>query len=65
MNYRHQGIRIDKIPAEDFVGLFFVAGVLLITLISVPESRPFLGIVLPAGALIAALRYWWLNQTRF
>jgi hypothetical protein len=65
MNYRRQGTRIDKIPAEDFVGLFFIAGVLLITLIGVPESRPILGVVLPAGASIAALRYWWLNQTRF
>lgn len=65
MNERHQGIRIDNIPAEGIGGLFFVVGVLLITLIGVPASRPFLGVALPAGVLVAALRYVWLNQTRF
>ncbi|HUG43925.1 MAG TPA: hypothetical protein VMN76_06760 [Acidobacteriota bacterium] len=64
MRKLHQGIRIDKIPANGIGGLIFAIGIAAIALIGIPASRPFLAVALPAGALVAVLRYLWLKRTR-
>lgn len=64
MRKLHQGIRIDKIPAYGIGGLIFAIGIAAIALIGIPASRPFLAVALPAGVLVAALRYLWLKRTR-
>ena len=61
----HRGILIDQIPAEGAGGLIFALGTVLIFAIGVPEIRQFLPVALLGGLLVAAGRYYWLNQTNW
>ena len=61
----HRGILIDQIPAERAGGLIFALGTVLIFAIGVPEIRQFLPVALLGGLLVAAGRYYWLNQTNW
>ncbi len=61
----HPGILIDQIPAEGDGGLIFSLGTVLIFAIGVPEIRQFLPVALLGGLLVAAGRYYWLNQTNW
>jgi hypothetical protein len=51
----HPGPRIDRIPAQGGVGLFFVLATLFIVLYGVPESRGFLVASAVAGFAVAAV----------
>ena len=61
----HRGILIDQIPADGAVGLIFALGMVLIFSIGIPEIRQFLPVALLGGLVVAALRYYWLNQTNW
>ena len=61
----HRGILIDQIPAEGTGGLIFALGTVLMFTIGVPEIGQFLPVTLLGGLLVAALRYYWLNQTNW
>ena len=54
----HPGITMHKIPVEGAAGLLFTVGVLLITLLSLPEARWCLAISLPTGAAIGIILRW-------
>jgi len=60
---KHPGIRIDKIPVKGWTGLLFVVTTLLIFLIGVPASRPFLLISLTAGLIGGVGLYLWRRHT--
>jgi hypothetical protein len=51
----HPGITMHKIPVEGAMGLVFAVGVVVTTLLSLPEARWFLAISLPTGVLIAII----------
>ncbi len=48
----------------DVGGLFFVVGMVVCTLIGVPESRGFLGASLAGGVMVAATLLWWHRRLR-
>jgi hypothetical protein len=56
----HPGITMHKIPVEGGAGLLFVVGIMLATLISLPQARWFLALSVPAGAVIGII----LRRTR-
>lgn len=64
MNF-HQGILIDKIPAEGMGGFLFALGTALIFLIGIPAIRPLGLIGLAGGLFFAGILYFWHNQTRW
>lgn len=53
MGSPHQGIRIDRIPAEGFGGLIFAAGSALIFLTAFPALRPIAAAAALGGLLLA------------
>jgi len=56
----HPGITMHKIPVEGAVGLVFAVGVVVTTLLSLPEARWFLAMSLPTGVVIGII----LRMTR-
>jgi hypothetical protein len=58
MTFPHQGIRIDRIPAEEGGGLIFMIGIVVMFLIGVPTMRPVVGLAALGGVLMAPLLYW-------
>jgi hypothetical protein len=54
----HPGITMHKIPVEGAAGLLFTVGVLVITLLSLPEARWFMALSLTAGAAIGIILRW-------
>jgi hypothetical protein len=48
----------------DLGGLFFVVGMVVCTLIGVPESRGFLGASLAGGVVVAAVLLVWHRRRR-
>jgi hypothetical protein len=60
----HPGIRMDKILVRGVGGFIFAAGIVAMTLIGIPASRPFLAVALPAGILVAVGRHFWLKRKR-
>jgi hypothetical protein len=58
MTFPHQGIRIDRIPAEEGGGLIFMIGIVVMFLIGVPAMRPVVGLAALGGVLMAPLLYW-------
>lgn len=57
MTFPHQGIRIDRIPAEEGGGLIFTIGIVALFLIGVPAMRPVVALAALGGALMAPLLY--------
>lgn len=53
MESRHQGIRIDHIPAEGAGGLIFALGMVAIVLVGFPALRPVAAACLAGGVLLA------------
>ena len=51
----HPGITMHKIPVEGWAGLLFVIGVVVITLISLPQARWFLALSAPVGVIIGII----------
>jgi hypothetical protein len=58
MTFPHQGIRIDRIPAEEGGGLIFMIGIVVLFLIGVPVMRPVVALAALGGILMAPLLYW-------
>jgi xanthine/uracil/vitamin C permease (AzgA family) len=54
---RHPGIRIDKIPVKGALGLVFTLGIVVMTLISLPQARWFFVLALPVGILVGVGLY--------
>ena len=48
----------------DLGGLIFVIGVVVCTLIGVPEARGFFGASLVGGVVVAAVLLWWHRRRR-
>ena len=59
---KHPGIRIDKIPVRGWVGLFFVLGILTISIIATPITRWFFLISIAGGLILAAILYLWRKR---
>jgi hypothetical protein len=57
MRFPHQGIRIDRIPAEEGGGLIFMIGMVVLFLIGVPTMRPVVALAALGGVLMAPLLY--------
>lgn len=55
MNYPHQGIRIDRIPAQEGGGVIFMIGIMAIFLIGVPAMAPVVALAALGGVLLAPL----------
>jgi len=55
MSSPHQGIRIDRIPAEGGGGLIFALGTVALFLISFPALRPVAAVALLGGLLLAPI----------
>ncbi len=49
----HQGIRIDRIPAEGVGGLIFAVGSVLIFLVAFPALRPIAAAAVLGGIVLA------------
>lgn len=60
----HPGIRIDKIPASGIGGLLFTIATVVMFL-GIPEVREFMLVGVAGGIPMAALLYYWHNQTRW
>ena len=61
----HRGILINRIPAKGVGGLIFALGTVVIFALGIPEIRQFAPFALLGGGLVAALLYFWHNQTRW
>ena len=48
----------------DLGELIFVIGVVVCTLVGVPEARGFLGASLAGGVVVSAGLFWWHRQRR-
>ena len=57
MTFPHQGILIDRIPAEEGGGLIFMIGIVVLFLIGVPAMRPVVALAARGGLLLAPLLY--------
>jgi hypothetical protein len=44
---------MHKIPVRRVGGFIFAVGIVTMTLIGIPASRPFLAVALPAGIVVA------------
>ena len=53
MNYPHDEIRIDLIPAEEGGGLIFAVGTAVIFLLAFPALRPIMAAAVIGGVLLA------------
>ena len=51
----HPGITMHKIPVKGAMGLVFTVGVVVTTLVSLPEARWFLALSLPTGVIIGII----------
>ncbi len=51
----HPGITMHKTPVKGGGGLVFAVGIILITLISLPQARCFLTLSLPTGIVIGII----------
>ena len=55
----HQGIRIDRIPVEGWLGVLWGSVIMVRTLVDVPDARWFFLASIPGGIAVAiALHYW-------
>ena len=51
----HPGITMHKIPVKGSMGLVFTLGVLVMTLLALPEARWFIALSLPIGVAIGII----------
>lgn len=58
MSFPHNGIRIDRIPAEEGGGLIFALGTILIFMLAFPALLPVAGLTFAAGAALAPVVHW-------
>lgn len=59
---KHPGIRIDKIPVEGGVGLFFVVGILAIAVVGNPITRWFVLASVVVGVIGGGCLHFWRNR---
>jgi len=58
----HQGIRIDRIPVEGWVGLLWGTVIMIRTIIEVPDAQWFFPASLAGGVAVAIGLHFWRTR---